>query len=103
MGQRQTLRLNIKGLIDADNALIFGVDTFGRINGRNKGTRYLIGYSTKAVMGQLQVQECTTDNFMTVVQFMVHRAKLEAAVAAFSELVTMAKLMRGMRKQNCQW
>jgi hypothetical protein len=39
-------------LIDAANAPIFGVDTFGRINGRNKCASHLIEYSTKAVMGQ---------------------------------------------------
>ncbi len=82
-------------LIDAANTPIFGVDMFGCINGRNKCASYLIEYSTKAVMGQSRVQECITDSFMTVVQFMVHRAKLEAAVAASSKLGIIGKADEG--------
>jgi len=49
-------------LMNTANALIFSVDTDGRINDWNKTAARIMGYSKAEVMGQLLVNEIISDN-----------------------------------------
>ncbi len=70
-------------LIDTANAPIFGVDTQGAVNVRNKNAQKLVGYPPEEVMGKILVKEFITNEFKTAVQAVLDQALHREETANF--------------------